>query len=105
MMRGSPPVVVTLPKFVLANVTFGFPVVDGVSGDPLRAWNTVPNCQLFVKACTTPPPNPGLCTMTDVLEMIGRSASHGPLFVLGSFGSGYVLPMSVLGSPVLTHLL
>src|SRR5437762_3511361 len=25
MMRGSPPVVVTLPKFVLANVTFGFP--------------------------------------------------------------------------------
>src|SRR4249920_1409715 len=64
------------------------PVVDGVSGAPLRDWNTRPTCQSVVSAWTNPSPTPGLCRIPDAFRMYGRSASHGPQFVLRSVGSG-----------------
>ena len=81
------------------------PVVAGVSGEPLRACNTVPSCQSRVSVFTKPVAEAPAHHHRDMLKMCGRSAAHGPSLVDGSFGSGKLLTMSVPGSPWLMHLL
>src|SRR5206468_558367 len=76
-------------RWLFRPVSAVFPVVDGVSGWPLRAWTIRPSCQLRVTTLRMPWPSPGLMSTVERLKMCGRSASHGPWFVETS-GCGFV---------------
>ena len=52
---GSP---TTKGRWVARPVSDRLPVVAGVSGDPLRAWKTVPICQSSVSVRRNPLPTP-----------------------------------------------
>src|SRR2546422_963526 len=88
---GSTPETISGRSVAARLVSAESPVVDGVSGEPLRAWNTVPSSQSRVRRFRTPFPTPRLMITVDRLKRCGRSAMHGPSFVEGSLGSGKML--------------
>src|SRR6266487_4652167 len=83
---GSTPETISGRSVAAKPVSAESPGADGVNGEPLRAWNTVPSSQSRVMRFTNLFPTPRLMITADMLRRCGRSAMQGPSFVEGSFG-------------------